>query len=146
MKTKHTSSLIVVSFHIGRGSRFYNAGHRTFIGEKNFQDLINMEANNVFVKDRGPDGRFCKPLITDCSGNPVSDDDVNELIGTLDFDGQYDTSYAKIIDDCDEHELQIITEANIYKSPALVAYLMNANPLLVFDEYGILIKNEETER
>ena len=140
----HTSSLIV-SFHIGRGGRFYNAGHRTFIGEKDFQDLLNMEANNCFIHNRNDAGKFCKPFITDCSGNPVSDDDVNELTGTLDFDGQYDTSYAKVIDDCDEHELQIIAEANIYKSPALVAYLMNANPLLVFDEYGILTESNSDE-
>ncbi len=36
---------IIVAFHIGRGGRFHNAGHKSFVGEKN----INEFTYNLFV-------------------------------------------------------------------------------------------------
>lgn len=139
MKTE--INYLIVSFHIGRGGRFNNAGHLTFLGEKNFQDLLILETNNVFIKDRDNRGRFCKSFVADCNGNPISDDNINGLTGTLDFDGQYDTSYAKHLDDCNDDEVRVIANSFQYKSPALVSYLKTMVPEFVFDEYGILEEN-----
>lgn len=37
---------IIVAFHIGRGGRFFNGGHKSFIGEKKIGDFTN----DLFVK------------------------------------------------------------------------------------------------
>lgn len=136
---------IIVSFNIGRGGRFNNAGFKSYMGELNFQQLINLESNNCFVQTRDANGRFCKPFITDCNGNCVSDDDVNGEIGTLDFDGQYDTDYAKYIQDCTEQELDVIANSMWYKTQDLIGWLED-NTMHRFDSQGNLIKEECYER
>ena len=121
MKTKENQ--IIVAFHIGRGGRFYNAAHKTFLGELNFWDLQWLNADNIFYRDRDERGRFMKTEIYDGSGNLVSDDDPKGLIGRLDFDGDYDTDYCKYIEDCTDEELQIIAKSIDFKSFELQEYL-----------------------
>ena len=121
MKTKENK--IIVAFHIGRGGRFYNAGHKTFLGELNFRDLQKLNANNIFYRDRDERGRFMKTEIYDGAGNFVSDDDPKGLIGRLDFDGDFDTDYCKYIEDCTDEELQIIAKSIDFKSFELKEYL-----------------------
>lgn len=110
------NSKIIVAFQIGRGGPFHNAGHKSFLGEKNFQDLINLECNHLFEKNRDDQGRFCKPYLVSDSGNAVSEDDVSSFTGTLDFDGKYDTCYAISIEDCSEQEIELIAESDKSKS------------------------------
>lgn len=121
MKTKENQ--IIVAFHIGRGGRFCNAGHKTFLGELNFRDLQKLNADNIFYRDRDERGRFMKTEIYDGAGNFVSDDDPKGLIGRLDFDGDFDTDYCKYIEDCTDEELQIIAKSIDFKSFELKEYL-----------------------
>lgn len=121
MKTKENK--IIVAFHIGRGGRFYNAGHKTFLGELNFSDLQMLNADNIFYRDRDERGRFIKTEIYDGAGHFVSDDDPKGLIGRLDFDGDFDTDYCKYIEDCTDEELQIIAKSIDFKSFELKEYL-----------------------
>ena len=114
---------LIVAFHVGRGGRFYNGGHVSFIGEKNMHQLINMNDNHVFYEDR-VNGKFSKPYYTDSNGNIIVDtDDYSKEVGRLDFDGIYDTYYCKYIEDCTDSELELINDSDRYKSVQLEDYL-----------------------
>lgn len=118
---------IIVAFHTGRGGRFYNAGHVSFIGEKNFQELISINENNLFSQNRDEQGRFCKPFLVDLNGNIIVDaEDLNNEVGRLTFDGQYDSDYSCYLDECSENEFKIIYESSNYKSYEL-EYWMKEN-------------------
>ena len=59
----------IVCFHTGRGGRFHNPGHRTYVGEFDIQDMLNSWlADKTFINERDEKGRFSKPYVTDCSG------------------------------------------------------------------------------
>lgn len=113
----------IVAFHIGRGGKFNNSGYISYIGEKNFQDLINLNSDNIFIANRDTKGRFCKPYIIDDSGNSITDDNINGDIGMLNFDEDYDTYYCKYIENCTDIELKRIAESDIYKSYEIIEYL-----------------------
>lgn len=134
------SSKIIVAFHTGRGGRFYNPGHVSFIGEKNFQDLISLNSNNLFEQNRDKKGRFCKPYMTDCSGKVVVEPGhIQDEVGCLDFDGSYDTDSCGYVEDCTEEELCIIFDSGNWISPELREYLKNH-----FEEVGDESRLEET--
>ena len=114
---------IIVTFHIGRGGRFYNSGHKTYKGEKSFKEIISENENHIYIKNRDENGKYIKPIITDESGNEISDNNINDETGTLNFDGDYDTTITKYIEECTETEIQIIEESNLYKSEELKEYL-----------------------
>lgn len=117
---------IIVAFHTGRGGRFYNPGHRTFIGEQNFQDLISLNSNNLFEQNRDEKGRFCSPYLTDCSGKVVVEPGhIKDEIGCLDFDGVYDTDGCCYIEDCTEDDLRMIFDSGEWVSFELRDYLKN---------------------
>lgn len=120
---KTTENKIIVAFHIGRGGMFYNGGHKSFIGELNFQDLQKLNTDNIFYRGRDERGRFMRTEIYDGAGNFVSGDDPNGLIGRLDFDGDYDTDYCKYIEDCTDEELELIAKSGDFKSFELIEYL-----------------------
>jgi hypothetical protein len=133
MKTKEQiANKIIVAFHVGRGGRFYNPGHKTFIGERNFQDLLEMHSEYIYFRNRDSYGRFQKTEIVDGSGSVVSEDNPKGLIGQLNFDGDYDTVYCRYIEDCTDEELRIIAKSNRHKSQELVDAL---------EELGYLIEN-----
>lgn len=97
-------------FHVGRGGRFHNQGHRSFEGVKSFDEVVKMRDLRLFVKNRGEKGRFVTPYLTDCNGKRVSDY-VSGDYGVLDFDGNYDTDIVKPFSDCDDYEREIIYKA-----------------------------------
>jgi len=132
---------IIVAFKIGRGGKFYNPGHKSYLGEKNFRNLIDMESNKLFIQNRDELGRFCKPYLHSDSGSAVSEDEVNALTGTLDFDGKYHTCYAVNIEECGEHEIELIANSQEHKSFELLEWLKSYDPSWEFDEFGV-IKNE----
>lgn len=116
----NNTNRIIVAFHIGRGGRYHNAGHCTFIGEKNLQDLITMNDANLFLRVRDENGRFCKAYITDSDGNTIlSAEDSLKETGTLNFDNQYDTDTCCFLDECSEEELLLIKESTDWKSSRL---------------------------
>ena len=118
---------IIVAFHVGRGGRFNNGGHKSFIGEKNFQDLIDLNFEHLFVQNR-VNGKFSKPYLTDLNGTIIVDsDDINNEVGFLEFDTIYDSDYCKYIEDCSDEELLVIANSNEYKSFELEQYLIETN-------------------
>lgn len=114
---------IIVAFHIGRGGRFNNQGHKSYIGERDFQDLVKSNSDELFIVNRNKDGKFCKPYYVNGAGNRVSDDPINAKVGILDFDGEYDTDIARYIEDCTDEEIDLIRDSREYKSPELEAWL-----------------------
>lgn len=123
MKTKEQQNKIIVSFHIGRGGRFYNSGHKTYLGEKTFKNLVSENESDLYIINRDKQGKFIKPIFVDGSSNEVSDDNANSLTGSLNFDGDYDTYIAKYVEDCTDKELDIIRNSNEWKSSELNEYL-----------------------
>lgn len=95
---------IYLHFHTGRGGRFYNAGHITFEGVEDLQDVIRMKSNHLYERDRDARGRYCKKVLVDCSGHVVCWTP-NARTGRLDFDGDYDAddvlSFSQLADDYD---------------------------------------------
>ena len=55
-----------------------------------------------------------KKVITDEMGNIISDDDPLGDVGVLDFDGEYDTTYCKYLEDCSDIEIEIINKRESY--------------------------------
>lgn len=86
-------SEIYLHFHIGRGGRFYNCGHKTFKGFENLQDLIRIKSNVLYERDRDKRGRFCPKVLVDCNGSIVCDTP-NSYTGKLDFDGTYNSDFV----------------------------------------------------
>ena len=119
----------IVCFHTGRGGRFHNPGHRTYVGEFDIQDMLNSWlADKTFINERDEKGRFSKPYVTDCSGRTVVDaEDLASGVGTIDFDGIYDSYECMRITECDRDDLEMIydeeetwTEAYLYAEKKLM--------------------------
>lgn len=154
MKTKERT---IVAFHIGRGGKFYNAGHKTFIGEKKIGDFTNdlfLSFENVSnFKNRfgydstgNSDQKCILDLITDENfdeleevfgikkeelgeelyfdggGNStgLTQKNVNCGIGSIDIDGQYNTTYTIYLDECDKDELLLIINSNEWNKEELI--------------------------
>ena len=109
---------IYVSFHIGRGGRFNNAGHLTFTGEENFQQLLERCADQlVLINDNEegflPDDEW---TLIDTGDNVIlkGRDKIEAMTGCLDFDGEYDTDYVETVDNLGENEIEAIWKAYNY--------------------------------
>jgi len=104
----------VAMFHIGRGGMFNNSGHLSFVGFKKIDDCHDWE-QNTFSKSRDEKSRFCSTFLTDCSGNVLMNADeykkaIDEGIGTLDFDGVYDTTYTTYTEELSDDELYALSQ------------------------------------
>lgn len=87
---------LIVAFHIGRGGRFYNSGHTSYIGER----IINDFTNDLFLnKD--------ETFYTDGNGTEILEVD-NDGTGKINIDYEYDTTYACKVSDLSEEEINII--------------------------------------
>ena len=116
-KSNNNSNRIVVAFHTGRRGK-------TFLGEKDFQELISDRLDSLLYKDRDARGRFCKPFYADASGNVmVEPDEMNSEVGTLDWGGVYNTDVACYLDECDDDELRIIARDDAFVSPEAFDYI-----------------------
>ena len=108
---------IVVAFHVSRRGK-------TFLGQKDFQELINDRLDSLFLHSRDASGRFCKPFYADASGNVmVEPDEMNCEVGTLDWDGLYNEDIACYLDECDDDELRIIARDDAFVSPEVFDYV-----------------------
>jgi hypothetical protein len=106
--------MAVVAFHIGRGGRFHNSGHKTFYGEYNIMEVINRQDHKISWHNKNSLGRFCEPFYADSSGNVlITEKQAATGVGTLDFDGEYDTYICKRLEDCTEAELDILERSAI---------------------------------
>ena len=87
---------LIVAFHIGRGGRFYNSGHLSYIGE----NTINSFTNDLFLNES-------QTMYTDTNGNellPVE----NNGIGCIDIDGEYNTTYTTTVGQMTDEEVSAI--------------------------------------
>ena len=115
--SNNNSNRIVVAFHIGRRGK-------TFLGEKDFQELIGDRLDSLFLHDRDSNGRFCKPFYTDASGNTmVEPSEMKSEVGIIDWDGLYDTDVACYLDECDDDELKLIARDDAWISPKAFDYI-----------------------
>ena len=117
MKTNNLEKRVAM-FHIGRGGRFYNSGHLTFVGFNKINECHDWQ-QNTFDKTRDEKGKFCKPYLIDCSGNVLMDADqyqeaVETGIGILNFDHDYDTTYTTYTDELSVAELEAMSENPYY--------------------------------
>lgn len=135
----------IVAFYIGRGGRFNNAGHLTYLGEKEigkftddlylrFENEKNFKNRFGFDSTRGDTQRCILDLIndrdfdelkekfgiteemlgeeiyTDSNENPVglTQKEVEEGIGRINIDNDYNTTYTCFLKDCSEKECKLI--------------------------------------
>ena len=113
---------IFVSFHIGRGGRFHNQGHVSFINEMDFEDLIiaNVNDGKLFLNDTvyDPETDIETELpreqwtYTDAAGNVILEaGEADEKTGRINFDGDYDTDVTRTLDECNEKEWNALIHA-----------------------------------
>lgn len=125
---------VFVCFHIGRGGRYGNPGHKEYLPYvRDFQDLINRESEHLYdvTEDEDgnplPDNEWC--IMDDCDRTLVEGREAMEAkTGKLDYDGRSDTYIVKNINDCDEDELQLIIdtdEQGEYVDSDVLAYALN---------------------
>lgn len=96
-----------------------------------------------FFKIHGLD--LGKKVYVDSNRNKVGLDVENDGTGTIDIDGEYDTTYAKYLKDCSEQELLLIATSKTWNAIPLVEEFFNEFTDLVFDwdkfdgDYPILV-------
>lgn len=102
---------IIVRFHIGRGGRFHNGGYKTFVGEENLQSVITSMSEQATIISEDENGNELpksewKLIYHD--REVLSGEDIDELTGVIDVDGEYDTDICRYIEDCTDEELELI--------------------------------------
>lgn len=104
MKAQTAQTLAV--FHITRGGRFNNSGHKGFFGVFTYDGIVDYLTNYHDMWDRNRDekGRFCKTYFTDGTGNHVAD--YGDMV--FDFDGDYDRFVLVPLNELDTDEKYII--------------------------------------
>lgn len=108
------ASEYIVAFHVGRGGRFHNPGHKTFnpyITE--LSDCFG-ESSMIFQEDEEgnplPDEQW---QLIDSGGNVILEgrDNIESDTGILDWDGDYNTDIVKYLSECSDSEIGIIYQA-----------------------------------
>lgn len=130
----------ILYFNMGRGGRFYNGGHRTYHGKKTIGEVLSLCDSGKrwsFVHERDEKGRFCKPYYADQNGNfLIYVKDVETGVGTLDWDGIYDTDACLKLSECDGNDLKLILESNEWdKEDVIKEYFDNHTDLDVKWQY-----------
>ncbi len=100
---KNSENKTIVAFHIGRGGRFYNEGHTSFIGEKSISDFVSdfyLNSDETEYTLDGDDGSLVGLSVEECETG----------IGRINIDGGYNTTYTRYIEDCTDEELEIIAK------------------------------------
>lgn len=108
------ASEYIVAFHVGRGGRFHNPGHKTF--NPYFTELSDCfgESSMIFQEDEDgnplPDDQW---QLIDSGGNVILEgrDNIESDTGILDWDGDYNTDIVKYLSECSDSEIDIIYQA-----------------------------------
>jgi hypothetical protein len=67
-------------------------------------------------------------VYNDCNGNHIIDaSEVEEGVGVLEWDGDYDTDICQYLDECDEDELMLILNSSEYNNEDLISEYFNNN-------------------
>lgn len=139
---------IKVRFHVGRGGRFNNAGHKTYVGTVNnlsycFGDsfLISEDENGTTL----PDSEW---RLVDGGGNVILSgrDEIESDTGILDWDGEYDTDIVRHLSECDDDEYQLIldtAERGAYVEKVVLAYACSALDKLMATSIKVYPSNME---
>ena len=100
---------IYLSFKVGRGGHFHNPGYVTFLGEFDFQELINRCSDDLMLIDTTWDEETYEevPLpesewkMVDTGDNIILEgkSEIEAKTGVLDFDGDYDKAYTITLDE-----------------------------------------------
>lgn len=128
---------IKVRFHIGRGGRFNNAGHKTYVGTVN--DLSDCFGDSLLISEDEnglplPDSEW---RLVDGGGNVILSgrDEIESDTGILDWDGEYNTDIVRHLSECDDDDYQLIYDAaerGEYVEKVVLAYACSAlNKLMV---------------
>lgn len=121
MKTNYNEiGKSLVCFHIGRGGRFHNPGHKTYNPWiKSFSEIVNQDW--LFVNNEDEDGNAYDDddwTLTDCSGNVLlkGRDKIEAETGILSRDGEYDTDIVQRLEDCDDDEIELVYKEGFHHS------------------------------
>lgn len=122
---------VKVRFHVGRGGRFHNGGHKTYVGTVDSLADCFGDALIVSEDENGnplPDNDW---QLIDSGGNVILSgrDEIEGDTGVLDWDGEYDSDIVRHISDCDDEEYQMILDAaerGEYVDKAVLAYACSA--------------------
>ena len=90
----------IVAFHIGRGGRFHNQGHKSFI---KWGANINEYTEDLFITEDEKD-------YMDCDNSLVGLKVENDGTGVINRDNEYDKTYCVRLSEIDENEFNIICE------------------------------------
>lgn len=159
----------IVGFHTGRGGRFYNAGHVSFIGECKISDFTNdlfLQYENqldIYNAIKGRENLEAKYYECDENNDfsffeklgfkvgekqyfrngeyPVglTEAESDSGIGVIDIDGEYDTTVCLMLEDCSDEELQLIVD-----SENLPGYFCS-DDIIEFAKESLGIVDEEIE-
>jgi len=108
------ASTYIVAFHIGRGGRFHNPGHKSFM--PHIKQLSDCFSESCIISQEDEEGN---PLpdeqwqLIDGGGNVILEGRANieSTTGILDWDGAYDTDIVQYLSDCDDNEIDMIYQA-----------------------------------
>lgn len=108
------ASTYIVAFHIGRGGRFHNPGHKTF--NQHIQKLSDCFGENFFIFKEDEDGNALPDgqwQLVDGGSNVILEGRANieSKTGVLDWDGEYDTDIVQYLSECSESEIDLIYQA-----------------------------------
>jgi hypothetical protein len=162
----------IVYFHIGRGGRFHNSGYKTFRGEKNIEQVLQMAdssgqwsfpakeneseirstlekrdlTNLLELFDRCNDAddfsafekrtgfELGEDIYVNHNGEPlITKAEAETGIGSISWDGDYDTDTCHLLSDCDKAELQLIADSNEWNKNSLIQQYFDENTELVID-------------
>ena len=138
---------IKVRFHIGRGGRFYNAGHKTYVGTVNGLSDCFGESTMLISEDENgkplPDSEW---RLVDGGVILSGRDEIESDTGILDWDGEYDTDIVRHLSECDDDEYQLILDAaerGEYVEKAVLAYACSALDKLMATSIKVYPSNME---
>ena len=138
---------IKVRFHIGRGGRFHNAGHKTYVGTVNGLSDCFGESTMLISEDENgkplPDSEW---QLVDGGVILSGRDKIESETGVLDWDGEYDTDIVRHLSECDDDEYQLILDAaerGEYVEKAVLAYACSALDKLMATSIKVYSSNME---
>lgn len=138
-----------VRFHIGRGGRFHNAGHKTYVGTVNGLSDCFGESTMLISEDENgkplPDSEW---QLVDGGSNVILSgrDEIESEMGILDWDGEYDTDIVRYLSECDDDEYQLILDAaerGEYVEKVVLAYACSALDKLMATNIKVYPSNME---
>ena len=139
---------IKVRFHIGRGGRFYNAGHKTYVGTVN--ELSDCFGDSIVISEDEngktlPDSEW---KLVDSGSNVILSgrDEIESETGILDWDGEYDTDIVRKLSECDDDEYKMILdteERGAYVEKDVLAYVCSVLGKLMATNIKVYPSNME---